>query len=144
MASMMPEAKVVEIDGKRFKLYLLDATRGHPLYVKLVKVLGPSLLAMAVGESAGGDAAIAGALSNLLRSLDPELVTELCGVFGGFSEVEIEGKWPRVKNVFDQYFAGKYMHMTKWLVECCRHNFADFFDAGSLMSVLGSQASTSA
>lgn len=132
----LPEPKIVTIGAFRYRIYLLDATKGYPIFVKLLRALGPALSGLSTQDPVA-------ALGALLRSLEVELVAELTSVFGSSSDVEIDGKWPQVKAVFALHFAGKYVHMIEWLVECCKHNFSDFLDAGSLTSALGLKANTS-
>ena len=119
--------KVVEIDGTTYEIQILDAIKGYRLYVKLINTVGGVL------ESAGkldGDKPQELALKFIgaaLRNLPPELAEELRSTFAASCLVVMpDGKRPQVKDVFAVLFRGRMLHMSKWLIECIKANFADF------------------
>jgi hypothetical protein len=131
----------VSVDGVEFEIQPLGAIQGRKLFTKIVKSLGPALSEVAklagAKDKKSQDAASALGLSllgGLLERLDPELVSELCEAFAQHCTVRYpDGTKPKLPRVFDDYFAGRYSHLTRWLIECLRVNFADFLSDGSLM-----------
>lgn len=125
--SEAPTSKSVEIDGTTYEIQILDAIRGYRIYVKLINAFGGAL------ESTGN---VAGAkqeeialklLGAAMRSLPAELAEELRSTFAAScSVVMADGKKPQVKDVFAVLFRGRMLHMSKWLLECVKANFADF------------------
>lgn len=138
--------KVVEIDGETYDIQMLDAVRGFRVYTKLLGAVGGVL------ENAGkleGNPAELGLklLGSALKSITPELAEELRSTFAAHSSVTLaDGKKPQVKDVFLMHFRGRYLHMSKWLFECVKVNFADFLAEGSsvnLSALLGNFGSKS-
>ncbi len=116
----------VTVGAHRYQLAILDATRGYPLYCKLVSQLGKVLEGGGKLDGADKQDLAVRMLGKALQSLSPDLVGELIRTFGSCSSVEIEGKWQRIDGVFSVHFAGKYGHLMGWLFECVKANFADF------------------
>jgi len=103
--------------------------------------LGPALSSLA--ESGNKDRALT-LLGAVCEKLTPDLVDYLCEVFGPVSFVETApGKRPKVAEVFDVFFRGRYGLMTRWLVQCVSYNFGDFLSDGTSMSSLGLVATPS-
>jgi hypothetical protein len=122
---MAQPAEPVTVGAHRYKCGMLDATRGYPLYCKLVAQCGKVLASGGKLDGKREDLAVA-MLGNAMQALSPELVSELVNTFGPVCEVEINGKWQQVSGVFALHFAGKYGSMLGWLFECVKANFADF------------------
>lgn len=121
-----PPPHEVEIDGVHYTIRMLDATKGYPVYCKLMSKAGEALEGAGKLDASGSDLAVR-LLGKVLQSLSPELVGELIKAFGPTSTVTLEdGKTPTVASVFAFHFAGKYGHMMSWLIECAKVNFADF------------------
>jgi hypothetical protein len=133
--------EIVQIDGVEFEVQPLGAIQGRRLFTKIVRSLGPALTEVAklADPKAKKDAAALGlsVLGGLLERLDPALVDELCEAFAAHCTVRYpDGAKPKLPRVFDDYFAGRYNHLTRWLIECLRLNFADFLSDGSLLASL--------
>jgi hypothetical protein len=129
--------KVVQIDGVTFEIQPLGAIQGRRLFTKLVAQLGPALSNVAAKSGDKQEALGLSLLGGLLERLDPAIVDELAGAFSACSTVELApGQRQKLDRVFDDYFATKYSHLTRWLLECLRINFADFLADGSLMADL--------
>lgn len=117
----------VQVGPHLYQVAILDATKGYPVYCKLVAQLGKVLAEggkLPSGSSKGELATTL--LGHAIQGLTPELVTELVQVFGRSSTVQINGGWHPVHEVFAVHFAGKYGHMMGWLFECVKANFSDF------------------
>lgn len=115
----------VEIDGLKYEIRTLDATKGFPLYCKLFNKAGEVMSGAGKLDGSGTDLAL-GMLGKALQALSPELVAELIKVFGATSFVTLENGKQKVGDVFMFHFAGKYGHMMSWLFACAKANFADF------------------
>jgi hypothetical protein len=131
------EPHVVEIDGTQYTINMLDATKGYPLYCKLLGKAGEVLEGVGKLDGKGEELALS-MLGRAMRSLSPELVGELIKVFGTSSSVRLDdGKTPNVGAVFAMHFAGRYGHMMSWLIECAKVNFADFLPQDLLAKMPG-------
>jgi hypothetical protein len=131
----------VEIDGVRFGIPTLDAIKGRALVVRLMGLLAPAL---AQASSKPKEEQGAAVLSAMLSGMTPELFELFCKEFASQSWVMLpDGKRPVLQDVFGHVFARRYMLMFRWLLECCKHNFADFLAVGSLTSALSGTAGTS-
>lgn len=127
-------AKQVVIEGETYTIRLLDAYAGSALYAKLLSAAGGALSALGSVDTKGvvksdlaGELGIAAA-GALLRGISPELFKEVRDTFAASCCVTKDGKEPELKNIFAFHFAGRYAHMSKWLLECMKVNFADFLD----------------
>lgn len=119
-------AAEVQVGEHTYRIYMLDATRGYPLYFKLLGQVGEVLEGGGKLQSTGQELALA-MLGRALRSLTPELMGELIKAFGASSQVVLpDGKGQPVQAVFAMHFAGKYGEMLGWLFECAKVNFQSF------------------
>lgn len=136
MTPLILPTKTVEIDGERYTIRMLDAVIASNLYFKLLNVAGGALETVGTmstpGTSQELSMRVAGAL---LRSVPIKLMTELRTVFANSCTVQIAAAEPKVSTVFENHFAGRMAHMSKWLIECLRVNFADFLE-GDLVADL--------
>lgn len=131
----------VTIDGVKFQIGMLDAVTGSRLAVRLQNTLGTAL--RGVRDADGG--AVIQLAGGVLEHVTPELLSELVDTFGAQCRVETEpGKMPVVKDVFAQFFAGRYLLMYRWLYECLRVNFADFLSEGTIDKLRALAASAGA
>jgi hypothetical protein len=89
---------------------------------------------------------IAEALATVIKSLDEPLLEELYKVFAKVTLVSNGEKWPSLEDdaVFDDWFCGEYIEMSKWVGESIRFNFLPFISASSLGSALGKVAARGA
>ena len=126
----------IVIDGVTFEITQLGAVEGSDLYARLAAAIGPTI---ADGPLAGladssAEAKIAALAIKGLAGLPTELWTDLRIKFAGTTKVQAgevmltlgDGRTLPAEGTFDQHFAGRYGHMTRWLMACLKHNFADF------------------
>lgn len=130
-------SKTVEIDGVTYEIQVLDAIKGFRLYVKLLNSAGGALADLGnLKTSSPGELAMR-AMGAVLANVTPEFAEELRSTFAASCAVVLEGgKKPQVKDVFITHFRGRYAHMTKWILECAKANFADFLAGDSSESPL--------
>lgn len=120
----------VTIDDETYEIQMLDAVAGSRLYTRLLIAMGGVLETSSKLEGSPQELGLK-LLGAALRSLTPELAEELRSTFAKSSAVVIGDKKPQVKDVFMTHFRGRYLHMSKWMLECVKVNFADFLAAGS-------------
>jgi hypothetical protein len=168
---MSLNTKTINIDGQLYQLEMLPTTTGIPIYSRLLKSLGPvarglisdpamrQLIeqAQAEGETPEALARQTEAAHKLgqrfvmliveaVETLPTEFLLELAKTFAETSKVTTKesGGLPLPlsdRNIFDQHFAGRYMHLTQWIVEHVKLNFTDFL-ASLVASVLRGQAAS--
>jgi hypothetical protein len=122
--------KTVEIDGETYEIRILDAITGYRVYVKLLNAVGGALAGAGGLKGSGPELALK-ALGSALANLTPELAEELRSTFAKATCLVKDGKKPELKDVFLTHFRGRYAHMSKWMFECIRANFADFLADGA-------------
>jgi hypothetical protein len=133
---MLQETRSRKIGDCTYTITLLPAGQGLTINALLYRALGPSLAEMAAnleGDFSLADlpwAAITAAVKELTIRLDEADLRTLCTTFAATTEVTLpDGKTkPRLNDVFDSHFAGKYARMYQWLFFCLQENFADFLE----------------
>lgn len=126
----------VTIDDEIYTIQTLDAITCFGLYSKLLNAVGGSLSSLsdlAVKDNVESDKTAQldlalRAIGALLRGLPPPLLEELRATFAANTSVQKEAKSPKLSSVFAFHFAGRMAHMSKWMLECMKVNFADFLD----------------
>lgn len=131
----------VVVDDKRYQVEQLSTTEGLRIYNRLAHVLGGAIngeLKAAAEQDAGatdeekasraGERVVRMLLSSL--SLIPEEMQLSLGVtFSKTCKVALEnGAWMPLEPMYDDHFAGRFLHWTLWLLECLKVNFADFLE----------------
>jgi tail assembly chaperone len=124
-------------DGETYEITMLDGVACHRLYVKLVNAVGGAIGSLSKPSGAGSeDELMVRALGSVLGALSPELHEEIRSTYADSCVVHDGDKRPRLKNCFGAHFAGRPAHMTKWLFECTKVNFADFLDESGPLGAL--------
>ena len=130
--------KLVKIDDTEFELSQLDGVSGLDLVDRLTAALGPVVAsAIRSGLSAkGGDAeaALGFLVVEAMATLPADLKADLRIRFAGLSKVKAgtlmmslgDGLKLEPNGVFAQHFAGRFGHMTRWLLACLKWSFSDF------------------
>lgn len=120
----MLRAEERDIGGLKYKITQLGAVKGRAVALRLVKAIGPAFASLAGKGKL--EEALPGLFANL--SLDENDLTYFCDAFAEKTFVfTADGKMPRLDNVFDVHFAGKYRDMMGWLIACVEVNYSDFF-----------------
>lgn len=138
---MAKSAKLVKVDEVEYEISQLGGVEGLDLFDRLVEKLGPALsgalrniIASGKLDDAGSQAALAFLLAESMAVLPADFKLELRTRFAGLTKVKAgsimlelgDGKSLPLDGVFDQHFAGRFGHMTKWLLEAMRWSFQDF------------------
>jgi hypothetical protein len=115
------------IGASTYMVSQLGAIAGRAAFLRLVKALGPALGGLvSAGGKLRGDIDFGDLISRV--QLSEGDLSYFCDLFAQKTFVKLEdGKMPRLDNVFDAHFAGKYMDLVQWLAFCVKVNFADFF-----------------
>jgi hypothetical protein len=133
----------VAIDDERYELTMLGATEGLSVYNRLLKTLGPVVRGIiadpgiiaaqkkdptAVETDEGLGLRVAGVIFQGFEAMPVEFTLELAALFAHNSKVVKAGVMLPLDagDIFDQHFAGRYAHMTRWLIEHLKLNFSDF------------------
>lgn len=137
---VLPTVEVV-IDGETYSIRMLDGTVGFPLYTRLISCAGSAVKDLGKLDGDPSDLAVR-ALGALVAGLPQDLYEQARSLFADSCVLHRpDGKQPRLKNVFGTHFAGRYAHMSKWMLECFKVNFADFLDENGpladLLSIAG-------
>lgn len=121
------------IDGIEYEVTQLGAKEGRALFVRISKMIGPSLASLAKADLASlmdsNVAQLAPAIETFVRDVSEEDLDVLCSKFAERSAYRDGKDWPELDRNFDDHFAGAYLRMIKWLAFCVEVNYADFFDA---------------
>lgn len=126
-AIALPSVQVV-LDGETYTIRTLDAYVASALYCKFLNTLGGALASLGAVEGKGTGELGVIAAGALLAKLSPELFREVRDTFAASCSVQKGDKNPELKNIFAIHFAGKMAHMSKWMLECMKVNFADFLE----------------
>jgi hypothetical protein len=140
------ETRERTIGEHTYRVTQLGTKRGSAMLVKLVKLLGPGcgsfiggLGRAPSGNSGEWESALAlglgDALHDLATRLDEAQFAAVCDEFAKQTAVVLSAELePRLSDIFDDHFAGKYDVMLRWLRFCMEINFSSFFGAGSTTS----------
>jgi len=140
---ILPSVEVT-IDGETYEIRMLDGTVGFPLYTRLISCAGNAIKELGKLDGSQEELAMR-AIGALLTGLPQDLYEQARALFAESTVLhKADGKKPRLKNVFGTHFAGRYAHMTKWMIECFKVNFADFLDeSGPLADMIALAAKVS-
>lgn len=128
------QAQEREIDGFTYRVNPLPFGAGRKVLMRVLRVLGPVIVAAADGGSqAQQGAAVLATLPQALSDADLDHFAKTFGdasfYRGGGSGVD----WvPLVEQNQEQHFAGRYAAFTAWLLLCLEVNYAGFFTGGVL------------
>jgi tail assembly chaperone len=134
------------IDGETYEIRMLDGVVGFRLYTRLLQCAGAALKELGKIDTKGDHTELAArAVCALLAGLPPELYEEARALFAESTTLhKSDGKKPALKHHFGNHFAGRYAHLSKWMIECFKVNFADFLDeSGPLSSLFATLAKAS-
>lgn len=147
----MLEAKEKEINGTRYRVSQLPFREGRALLQRLFRifapVLGQSLKGLDSKDAANlslGEiklSALGDGLSILAETLTGSDFDSTCDLLAAHTQVNLNGtSWVSLKDVMDIHFAGKYLHMMKWLTFALEVNFSDFLEGSGGLKGLAARA----
>jgi hypothetical protein len=136
---MAIEARDRRIGEHTYRVTQFGAKQGRGLLVRLLKLAGPSLGAtlssLAQGKHTEVEAALAAGLSQGIFELAERLnEAEVGAVLDDFAKqtvVVMGDREPRLSDMFDAHFAGRYDEMLLWARFCLEVNYASFFGGSS-------------
>ena len=109
----------------RYRVTIFGARKGQAWLLRLTRAVAPAF----VRANAGGESAVADALSELASSVDVALLEELSTALAGCCEVQTpSGTWVPLSPVYDDHFAGSYEDCVAWLRACLEANFSGFLN----------------
>jgi hypothetical protein len=123
--------KEKSIDGVNYRVRMLDPLTANDILVDLLKVVGPSLGAVAsgamkdkdgveklldgLGEDAVGSESLERAIVSLVDRMQKPQLRDLINTLSGVTEVQVGGNWPALPEIFAVHFRGKLWAMYRWL-----------------------------
>lgn len=114
------------IGNHDYTVTTLGAGAGKEVLRRLAKIVGSAVLVGGPAALKTNEGVVTGALA-MVSDLSESDLDYFCKAFGPSSTVNIDGKTPRVSDVFDMHFSGEYFELTMWLAFCVEVNFASFF-----------------
>lgn len=123
--------KILEIDDQKYLVNSLSPTKAWKMGIKLTKMIGEPVAAMARAAGDDGKAAEAfqPAVRSLLDNLDPDESMAMIKELLAGVEIQGEQKAMITSAVFELHFNGKMGHLLKLVSEVIEFQFADFFAA---------------
>ena len=122
-----------DIDGYKYKVFMMDPLDAGDMIADIGKVFGPSLGALASGDSntglldADGDS-LGKAISSFFDKVTKEKQREILSAMSKLSYVIMpDGSEPKLSSVFNAHFRGRVSSMYKWCFFAMKVQFADFF-----------------
>ena len=133
----MIKQKRFTLDGVEYEATQLGALEGRKIWLRLLKALAPAVKELTSANHLTMEA-VGGGLAAAVENLSEEDYELMMKAFAKRCSVRIGEKWPSLSDetTFDQHFAGRYTHMSKWFGECAAFNFADFLGEASLGSLM--------
>lgn len=131
----MPAVCERDIAGRVYQTTLLGSKAGTRMSVRLLKLMGPTTSSFVDGLAGGrgdGEQSIALGVSDALREISTRLTgDELLSLMEELAKrttVTLDAEHqPRLSDIFDEHFSGKYDEMMAWLKFCLEVNFQSFF-----------------
>lgn len=133
------EAREKRIGDHVYRVTLHGTKAGLKLLVRVTKILGPGAGSFIGGlgrDAIGLDGALANGAAEALHDFAARLnETEVLGIADEFARqtvvvVDSETE-PRLCDIFDDHFAGRYDLLLQWLGFCLEVNYGSFFVARS-------------
>ncbi len=133
---MSKGTQVFKIDDDEFELTQLGGVEGLDLFDRLTAELGAGIMNALVGAMATKDpeGALGLVLMGGMVKMPADFKSELRIRFAALSKLKAgqmwialgDGKALAADGIFDQHFAGRFGHMTRWLIACLKWSFGDF------------------
>lgn len=118
--------KTQTIGAYTYTVFPLTAIPGRRAFVRLAKALGPAL-GVAATVKEGDETGMVNAFARLMGALSEDDVDYFCDLFAQSTTVRMGKDEPKLFDIFDIHFAGRYMEMFRWLAFCVGVNYGDFF-----------------
>jgi hypothetical protein len=127
------------IDGVTYTVYMLDPLEANDLMIDIGHVIGPSLGAI-VAALKGNDTEsildaepdpelLKEAISGLFQRIEKRKMREIISMLARMTEVNIDGKSPRLDSILAMHFQGRLGKLYEWLWFAMKVQLGDFFDS---------------
>ena len=133
---MAKESKIFAIDDAEFELTQLGGVEGVDLFDRLTAELGAPVMSSVIAalQTKDPEGALGMVALGAIVKLPADFKQQLRVRFSALSRVKAgniwlalgDGKSLEIAGTFDQHFAGRFGHMTKWLIACLKWSFVDF------------------
>lgn len=141
---MAIEFREKRIGSHVYRVTMLGSKAGLSMLVRLTKLAGPGLgsFVLGVGRSSEVDSAIASGVGEALHDLAARLredeVSSIVNEFALHTVVGLTAELqPRLSDIFDDHFAGRYDLLLQWVRFCMEVNFSSFTAGASGGGSLG-------
>ena len=134
---MAAKTKAIKVDDVEYTITQIGGVEGGELFDRLTQELGPAVIegirqALTSSEKKATEAVLAAVIVRAIVALSPALKNDLRWKFAQLTTVDTGSvmlplateKKLQVGDSFDQHFAGRFPHMTKWLVAAMQWGFA--------------------
>lgn len=144
----MKEPVKKTIDGEQYTICLLPASQGWNLLIKILRFLGAP-----IGLGISNNLSVDMTVSDIFKEINiGKVIAELCSRLNEeeadcivktlFSQVMVKNKG-NLSDVFEEHFAGRYLHMLKVVGASLEVNYGDFFGGKlDLQNILKGRAIT--
>jgi hypothetical protein len=135
---MAKQIKQMKIDDVDYELEQLGGVEGLDMFDRLMELLAPTMgeavKAALIGGKAGEEARLSFAFMEALATLPRDFKKSLWVKFAGLAKVRAgaimlplgDGLKLDIGGTYDQHFAGRFGHMTRWLLASMKWSFGDF------------------
>ena len=128
------EAVTKEIDGRNYTFGILGPFKAHRLLVKLIKIVGPAMAGLDVGDGKSIkdlDIDIGSIVTGLTTALDENETEQIILTLG--EQIICEGK-NLTKDNIDALFTGDILSLYKVVAAALEVQFGDFFGEGGVFA----------
>lgn len=147
---MARKTQTVNVDGDAYQVTQLPIEEGLELYDELLRSIGGGLSrALAAGGGGEGDieTKIGAAFVGSLGSLPPGMLSRIGKRFAKHTKVlTVAGENTLAvalnDEMYEDQFAGRLGHWSRWVIACLRLNFADFLPASGSAGSPKAEAAT--
>jgi hypothetical protein len=138
---MANKTQILKIDDTDYEMTQLGCVEGLEIYDRLSKELGPAVTQgiLKLMTEKNAEAHITFIVVQAITTLPSDFKKHLWVKFAGLSKVKAgnlmlplgDGLKLEVAGTYDQHFAGRFGHMTRWLLASLKWSFGDFLpDSG--------------
>ena len=119
-----------EIDGHKYQITQLGSKEGRRLMLRLIDVAGEGIAKIIASQDSGNTSTLNAAAIELIAAIKEKDLEYLCSTFGASTKVIAKSGEASTldDHVIDDWFAGRYDTMIRWLKACIEVNYAPLFD----------------
>lgn len=133
---MARKTEVLVVDDTKYQVTQLTTTEGADLYEELLRIVGPSLKDASFLAGEAPETAVLRVMLGSIGSLPRGMVNRMGKLFAKHSKVQAtmgaaETAIEFNDAFYDEHFAGRMGHLTRWIMACLRFNFSDFLPSAA-------------